>query len=133
MFITYLQNKCTEILNVSNCRISPRQHSCVFCCICKFFWIQFCLSRSSVNNPETKLRLCGIFGTFSNICMSKLVLISFLNCSVSSLLLDFPASTTYKTNKGPKWVLIWGLCGRPIWAPVSFCKWFSDGTNMVYQ
>ena len=44
-----------------------------------------------------------------------------------------PASTTYETNKGPKWVLIWGFCGRPIWAPVSFCKWFSDGTNMVYQ
>ena len=44
-----------------------------------------------------------------------------------------PASTTYETNKGPKWVLIWGLCGRPIWAPVSFCKRFSDGTNMVYQ
>ena len=44
-----------------------------------------------------------------------------------------PASTTYETNKGPKWVLIWGLCGRPIWAPVSFCKRFSDGTNMIYQ
>ena len=44
-----------------------------------------------------------------------------------------PASTTYETNKGPKWVLIWGLCGRPIWSPISFCKRFSDGTNMVYQ
>ena len=44
-----------------------------------------------------------------------------------------PASTTYETNKGPKWVLIWGLCGFPIWDPVSFCKRFSDGTNMVCQ
>ena len=48
-------------------------------------------------------------------------LLSFLRLKI----LNDPASTTYETNKGPKWVLIW--------APVSFCKRFSDGTNMVYQ
>ena len=40
-------------------------------------------------------------------------------------------NTTYETNMGPKWVLIWGLSGFLIWAPASFCKQFSDGTNIV--